>query len=78
MKPRLKPECYAGCARRARKGGYFCTQSCAAEYAEELVAANEHYWCPTCKEYQHSWASNGDMPCVQCGALLIDPTRRAT
>lgn len=42
--------CY-GCGRAARKGSRFCTQRCAAEYAEELVEGNDDWWCSECDEW---------------------------
>lgn len=46
-----RPRCYHGCDKPARKGYRFCSQRCAAEYAEELVMGNDDAWCPKCKQW---------------------------
>lgn len=44
------PKCY-GCDRKARHGSLFCTQKCAAEWAEEIILGNEEVYCYNCKEW---------------------------
>jgi hypothetical protein len=65
----MTPKCY-GCDRKARKGSLFCSQKCAADYAEELLLGNDEVWCPATEQWHaasdqcpgqhvhmHEWAS---------------------
>ncbi len=45
-----KPKCY-GCNRKARRGSLFCSQRCAAGYAEELILGNGEVYCYDCEEW---------------------------
>lgn len=56
---RTKPRCYHGCDKPARKNGRFCSQKCAAEFAEELVLGNDDKWCSNCQE----WVDNEGHEC---------------
>lgn len=56
------PQCYGCRTRAARKGSRFCTQRCAADYAEELVEGNDDTWCPACADWV-SIAMDGSLTC---------------
>jgi endogenous inhibitor of DNA gyrase (YacG/DUF329 family) len=49
--PRHKAKCY-GCDRRARIGFMFCSQRCAAAYAENLLDNADTSYCPTCGTWE--------------------------
>ena len=53
-RPVTVPRCY-GCARKARPDSRFCSDRCAAGYAEELVAGNEDSFCIQCD----AWVGDG-------------------
>lgn len=48
---RRKAKCY-GCDRRTRTGFMFCSQSCAASYAENLLDNVDTSYCPRCGTWE--------------------------
>lgn len=44
----MKAKCYLCREKPVRSGSRFCTQRCAADFAEELVEGNDDYWCSKC------------------------------
>lgn len=44
-------DCYSCGRKKARPHSYFCSQRCAAEWADEIAGGNEVAWCPTCKNW---------------------------
>lgn len=61
--------CYC-CPRPARPRSYFCSNRCAAQYADELMAGNEDSWCPHCEEYVSDYDDGGEGYCGACGGKL--------
>lgn len=52
-KKSTKPLCVTCHEKPVRKGSYFCSQKCAAEWADELYAGNENLWCEVCQEWDY-------------------------
>lgn len=48
----VQPKCYGHCGKVARVGYMFCSDRCAALYADELVRGNEDHWCPVCEDWK--------------------------
>lgn len=68
-----RPICYACYERPARKGSRFCTQRCAAEWADALAAGNSDAWCPACQKWVEHFYNEGC--CENCGTeVLIEET----
>jgi len=64
-----RPRCY-GCGERPiRQASFFCTQRCAADYAEEIALGNDIAWCPSCND----WVDLHDGRCSDCGKEVCKP-----
>jgi hypothetical protein len=64
----IKPICY-GCARPARKHSVFCTDRCAALYAEGLARGGDQIYCPVTGEWEsdHYHGNLDNYSIVLCG-----------
>lgn len=56
----------------AAKGRRFCSKSCAAAYAEELVNVDDEGWCFNCNEWLSANSNNKDT-CGRCNSNLLKP-----
>lgn len=71
MRPRrVRPQCRE-CERDARKGSLFCSQRCAAAWAETVLLGYEETWCENHLEW---YALDYDAPerCT-CGESIDGP-----
>ena len=64
-----RPRCYACGKKRVRRGSRFCSNRCAAEWAEELASGNDDAWCIGCQE----WVGEVDGHCVKCNLITHRP-----
>lgn len=58
-----RPRCF-NCDRPARPGSMFCTQRCAAVYAETLLEGFDDVFCPVTER----WESVLDGECCGCAS----------
>ena len=52
------PLCYAICGGAARRGRRFCSDKCAAIWAEQSVEGNDEVWCPICLGWRGPYTHN--------------------
>lgn len=62
---RHRPPCLGCLDKPAKHRSHFCTQKCAALWAEELNQSTA--WCPQCKEWQDTTRSG----LCDCGDVAI-------
>lgn len=48
---KVRPYCYNLCGMKARNRSLFCSQHCAAIWAEAIAQGNNEVWCETCREW---------------------------
>jgi len=46
-----KPKCYYCQGKKARKNSFFCSQKCAALYADEILEGYEMVYCYHCQHW---------------------------
>lgn len=69
-----RPRCYSCGEKRVRPGSRFCSNRCAAMWAEELAAGNDDAWCDGCQEWTSVVArGDGRDHCAKCDLITYRP-----
>lgn len=67
------PACYVACGERAAPGRRFCSDHCAAFYAEAVAGRYAEQWCVTCDEWKAIATERvtllDDLERLECGHL---------
>lgn len=62
-----RPRCYGCRERPARVDSLFCSNRCAADFAEALAQGNGDVWCSVCCEWRGPHELTEEGYCPECG-----------